>query len=343
MDARRVLYVDDDDGLRRLVERLLGRRGYDVVTAATGGQALDLVRAEPFDLVAVDHYMPEMDGLSTLTAIHQAVPGLPVVYVTGSEESSVAVAALKAGAAEYVVKSAGGDFVDLLEKAFDQALSKAKLERQKAEAEEALRISNERLHTLLREVNHRVANSLQLVSTMVGMQSRILTDEAARDALGDTQRRIDAIAQVHRNLYASDDVQSVAMDEYLAVLVRELEQTWSTEAAPRPIRLQAEPVRLQAEKALSLGVIVNELVTNACKYAYGEGVPGEVRIHFAREHSDGFRLTVEDDGCGMSLTDSPRGTGLGSKLITAMAKSLATSVTYDRAHKGVRASLSAAL
>ena len=341
MDERRVLYVDDDAGLRRLVERLLSRRGYDVVTAASGAEGLQLVQSREFDLVAIDHYMPEMDGIATLEALKGAAPGIPVVYVTGSEESSVAVAALKAGAAEYVVKSVGGDFVDLLEKAFDQALSKAELGRQKAAAEEALRVSNERLETLLREVNHRVANSLQLVSTMVGMQARVLSDDSAQYALTDTQRRIDAIAQVHRNLYASDDVQTVAMDEYLAALVTELEQTWSTKAAPRAIKLHAEPVRLHAEKALSLGVIVNELVSNACKYAYGKDVGGEVRVHFKRETGDAFRLTVEDDGCGMSHSELPRGTGLGSKLIKAMAKSLATSVDYDLSHSGVRASLSA--
>lgn len=340
---QRVLYVDDDAGLRRLIERLLARRGYHVVTAGSGVEALELARAQKFDLIAIDHYMPELDGLSTLEALKDIAADVPVVYVTGSEESSVAVAALKAGAAEYVVKSGGGDFVELLEKAFDQALSKAKLERQKAAAEEALRVSNERLQYLLREVNHRVANSLQLVSTMVGMQARLLAHDTAQDALSDTQRRIDAIAQVHRNLYSSEDVQTVAMDEYLAALVTELEQTWSTKAAPRSIKLQAEPVRVQAEKALSLGVIVNELVSNACKYAYGKDVSGEVRVHFSRAKANGFRLTVEDDGCGMSQSDSPRGTGLGSKLITAMAKSLSTSVDYDFSHRGVRATLTAAI
>ena len=90
-----------------------------------------------------------------------------MVYVTGSEESAVAVAALKAGAADYVVKSVGGDFVDLLEQAFAQALANARLRRDKEHAEAELVAANERLEALLREVNHRVANSLQLVTTMV--------------------------------------------------------------------------------------------------------------------------------------------------------------------------------
>lgn len=224
-EPRRILYIDDDPGLRRLVEKLLGRRGHTVVAAASGPEGIEAVRNSQFDLVAIDHYMPEMDGLATLAELRKLPDCPPVVYVTGSEESRIAVAALKAGAFEYVVKSTGDDFVDLLERSFSHALATLRLQRAKTEAEEALKASNERLQTLLHEVNHRVANSLQIVSNMVGMQARLLSDGPAREALADTERRVLAIAQVHRRLYASEDVQSVAMDEYLAALVAQLEET----------------------------------------------------------------------------------------------------------------------
>jgi two-component sensor histidine kinase len=340
---RRILYIDDDAGLRRLVQRLFERNGHTVVGAGNGPEGIALARDGGFDLIAVDHYMPQMDGLATLAELRKLPDCPPIIYVTGSEESMVAVAALKAGAAEYVVKSTSGDFVDLLEQAFSHALRKGRLEREKTAAEEALRVSNERLQTLLREVNHRVANSLQIVSTMVGMQARLLSDETARDALDDTQRRIDAIAQVHRRLYASNDVQSVAMDEYLAALIGQLQETWSSKDAPRTIHLAAEPLRLHTDKAVSLGVIVNELVSNACKYAYSNGTPGEIRVEFGRSGPEHFILSVEDDGCGLVPGASPKGTGLGSKLIAAMARSLSSEVHYDPAHRGVRATLQAPL
>jgi two-component sensor histidine kinase len=341
--ARRILYIDDDPGLRRLVEKLLARRGHTVVGAGSGAEGVEKVRSESFDLVGVDHYMPGMDGLDTVAELRKVPDCPPIIYVTGSDESSVAVAALKAGAADYVVKSMGDEFVDRLELAFSHALATVRLEREKAAAEEALKTSNERLQTLLREVNHRVANSLQLVATMVGMQARLINEPNARDALDDTERRIQAIAQVHRRLYSSDDVQTVAMDEYLAALVTELEDTWSTEHAPRAIRLTAEPLQLHADKALSLGVIVNELVSNACKYAYGPKDKGEIRVDFSRVGREQFRLSVEDDGPGLQADAAPRGTGLGSKLILAMAKALSTTVQYDATHSGVRAVVTAAI
>ncbi len=341
--SRNILYIDDDAGLRRLVSKLLGRRGHVVDTAEGGAEGIAKARVGNFDLIAVDHYMPGMDGLATLAALKRLPDCPPVIYVTGSEESKVAVAAIKAGAAEYVVKSAGDDFVDLLERAFGQALASVRLEREKTAAEDALRAANERLETLLKEVNHRVANSLQLVSTFIHMQSRGLVNDAAREALADTQRRIDAIAQVHRKLYTSDDVESIEMSDYLAAIVEELQGTWSTPDAPRNIRLVADSLRLHPDKAVSVGVIVNELVSNACKYAYDPASGGEIRVELSRADDKRFALLVEDDGIGMVAGDAPRGSGLGSKLVLAMAKSLAADFDYDPAHAGVRARLVAAV
>jgi two-component sensor histidine kinase len=340
--THRVLYIDDDAGLRRLAKRGLERRGYAVTTAEGGAEGLEAAMFGDFDLVAVDHYMPGMDGLATLEALRTLAAPPPVVYVTGSDEGRIAIAALKAGAADYVVKTVGDDFFDLLAAAFEQVLARSRLERAKAEAEADLRASNARLEALLGEVNHRVANSLQLVSAMVRLQSTALADPAAREALADTQRRIDAIAQVHRRLYTSSDVESVDMRDYLGALIDELTRTWSTDRRPRHLSLVAEPIRLKPDRAVSLGVIVTELVTNACKYAYGDAA-GEVRVALAPAGETYFRLTVEDDGAGMSPAAQPQGTGLGAKLIRAMTQSLGGDLAYDPAHRGVRATLTAAL
>ena len=346
-----VLYIDDDAGLRRLAARTLARHGFVVTVAEGGSEGVALASAQAFDLIAVDHYMPVMDGLETLKRLRALPAPPPVVYVTGSEEGRIAVAALKAGAADYVVKSVGSDFFDLLASAFVQVLDRSKLERDKAAAEGELRASNARLEALLSEVNHRVANSLQIVSAMVRMQATALEDAGARLALEDTQRRIAAIAQVHRRLYTSNDVEQVDMREYLGALVEELGETWSTSAAPRTLSLAADPIRLSTDRAVSLGVIVTELVSNACKYAYpssdGPGCGGEVRVSLIGDGDGHFRLAVEDDGVGMVADAAPRGTGVGTKLIRAMAQSLQTIVEYDtapaRTSPGVRATLRAAL
>jgi two-component sensor histidine kinase len=338
----RVLYIDDDPGIRRLASRALARRGFDVSCAEGGAEGVAMARSESFDLITVDHYMPGIDGIETLRQL-QALPHVPpVVYVTGSEEGRIAIAALKAGAADYVVKSVGEDFFDLLAASFDQVRARAQLELAKAAAEADLRASNARLEALLGEVNHRVANSLQLVSAMIGLQASALTDVNARAALEDTQRRIGAIAQVHRRLYSANDVESVDMREYLGALVEELATTLSGESGGHSLLCAADALRLPTDRAVSVGVIVTELVTNACKYAYPDG-NGDVRVLLKQDGEGSFLLAVEDDGCGMPEGVAPKGTGLGTKLIRVMAQSLQSVVNYEPRETGVRATLRASL
>ncbi len=340
---RRLLYIDDDAGLRRLVTRALEKRGFIVATAANGAEGLKMAAAGEYDLIAVDHYMPEMDGLETLKRLRQLPAPPPIVYVTGSEEGQVAVAALKAGAADYVVKAVGTDFFDLLAAALDQVRDRYRLERGKTLAEEQLRASNARLEALLREVNHRVANSLQLVIAMIRLQASALKDAEARQALEDTERRIDAIAQVHRRLYTTDDVEGVDMRDYLQALVDELGEAWASDEPRRALSLAAESIRLPTDRAVSMGVIVTELVSNAFKYAYAPTSPGEVRVSLTRDQGDAFVLAVEDDGVGMDPTPRVQGSGLGSRLIRAMAQSLKGTVEYDTNGGGVRAILRGAI
>ena len=336
-----ILYIDDDDALRRLVSRALARRGFHIDCAAGGVEGAAMAAGRRYDLIAVDHYMPDQDGLTTLQQIRRLPDPPPVIYVTGSEESRIAVAALKAGAIDYVVKTVGEEFFDLLARAIEQGIARVRILAEKDQAETRLRESNERLEAMLHEVNHRVANSLQLVSAFVYMQSRNATNEETRAALGDTQRRVAAIAQVHRRLYTGDSVDRVDMAEYLGSLLNDLEETWSTPEAPRRLSFVAEPIELATDKAVAVGVIVNELVSNACKYAYGEDAEGEVRVELKAE-GDKFLLRVEDEGCGMPADGEIKGTGLGSKLINAMAAILKSTVDYDTDHRGVRATLLAA-
>lgn len=341
----RLLYIDDDPGLCRLVERGLTRRGWQVATAQDGRSGERLAATERFDVIAVDHYMPGQDGVTTLTNLCALPDPAPVVYVTGADESRIAVAALKAGAADYVVKSASDDFLDLLSSALDQAIATVRLQAERDAAASALLFANAQLEevvtrqaALLREVNHRVANSLQLVSALVAMQANAVSDPSAKAALSDTQARLSAVMQVHKRLYTSDDVQSVDVGEYLRGLVAELENSLSAAGARRPIVLTAPPLQLDTDRAVSLGVMVAELVTNAHKYAYGPEESGEIRVSLT--HGDGEHLlVVEDDGAGIDLSAQPKGSGLGHKVIDAMARSLRSRVEYDPDHKGARALL----
>lgn len=314
--------------MRRLASRALGRKGYQVSLAASGSEGVAMAKAASFDLVAVDHYMPGQDGLSTLEAL-RAIPDCPpIVYVTGSEESRIAVAALKSGADDYVVKSVGEDFFDLLASSFEQVLERAQLRHARQAAEIELRASNARLEALLKEVNHRVANNLQMVMSFVALQSKSLSDPAAREALQKTQQRIATVAQVNRRLYTTNDVEFVAMDDYLAGLADDLSVAWSNGAGERRVVAAAEPLRIATDKAVALGMIANEWVSNACKYAYPHNEAGEIRISLVRAGPSSIELAVEDDGSGIPVEGGAKGTGLGTRLIDALARTHKAQVEY---------------
>jgi two-component sensor histidine kinase len=334
----RLLYIDDDRALARLVEKDLARHGVEVVWAEHGDAGLERLRNESFDACALDHYMPVRDGLDVLPDILALPEPPPVIYVTGAEDGRIAVGALRAGAADYVMKDVSEDFTALLRAAVGDAVSRRRLERDNARALEEVRQARDRAEALLREVNHRVGNSLQLVSSFMSLQHRQLTDEGARTALREAQARIEAVAHVHRRLYTSADVSTVAMDEYLTGLVEELSR--SVGAGDRNVRvvLDAEPMRVSTDQAVSLGVVVTELVTNAVKYAYAPGEAGEIRVHLRADGPQRGILVVEDDGAGMT-GEAPKGTGLGGKIISAMARGLSSAVEFDPAHQGVRARL----
>lgn len=293
-----------------------------------------MTRAGAFDLIAVDHYMPGQDGLATLEALRALPDCPPIVYVTGSEESRIAVAALKSGADDYVVKSVGEEFFDLLATSFEQVLERSKLRRDRKQAEIDLRASNARLEALLKEVNHRVANNLQMVMSFIALQAKSLPDDAARETLQKTQQRIATIAQVNRRLYTTDDVEFVAMDDYFAGLAADLSESWSTSVARRDVVAEVEPIKLCTDKAVALGMIANEWVSNACKYAYGATESGSVRIRLRASDEGSLELAVEDDGVGLPSNGAVKGTGLGTRLIEAMARTHRADVRYGASASG---------
>ncbi|MEJ1977899.1 MAG: response regulator [Acetobacteraceae bacterium] len=110
----RVLYIDDDPGICRLVQRHLERSGFEVRMAYEAEIGLAMARAEPFDAIALDHYMPGRDGLDVLADLRALPEAPPVIFVTAAEEPRIAVAALKAGAFDYVIKDVQGTFLEFL-------------------------------------------------------------------------------------------------------------------------------------------------------------------------------------------------------------------------------------
>lgn len=335
----RLLYIDDDVDFGRLVCNEFKRHGYLVEIAPNGEEGLACLRRGGVDVVALDHYMPGRDGLDTLAAIQGEPDPPPVIYVTGSEEGRVAIAALKTGATDYVIKDLEGEFLALLRAAIESALMQAKLRREKEAAEAELRAARDRFEALaaeravlLREVNHRVGNSLQLISSFLYTQSSASNQHDVKVALAAAECRVRAAARLHQRLYTSDDVRSVALDQYLEVLMRDIE---SSSSAMRPgwLSLEADPVMIDPDRAVAVGVIITELTINAMKHAYPSG-EGPVRVFLTKLFDSRKQLIIEDDGIG--LGSKPSQSGVGHLIIEAMADKLGATIAFDNSRPGTR-------
>jgi len=345
---RNVLYIDDDAGLRKLVERNLAREGVRVVCAASGEEGIKALASEEFDAIALDHYMPGLDGLETLERIHVIVNHPPVIFVTGAQDSRIAVAALKAGAFDYVVKDAQGEFIPLLFAAIKTAVEAMRLRRDKEAAEQEVREARDRFEALaaeramlMREVNHRVGNSLQLIASLLTLQGNAAAKPEVKSALVDATGRVLAVAQLHRRLYTSDDVQQVAVDQYLDGLIEDLRRSADNQELSQ-LSINAEPVNTHPDGAVAVGVIVNELVMNALKYAYPEKT-GPIRVVLKATGPETAVVSVDDDGVGFSDSDNPTSTGLGQRIIKAMASKINGIIVHEKKAPGTRITVSFSL
>src|SRR3979490_3182247 len=335
-----LLFIDDDEALARLVSRGLTRLGFKVVHAASGAQGRERLQQGGIGVVALDQYMPGPDGLETLERILAIPNAPPVVFVTASQDSKIAVTALKAGAVDYLVKDTQGDFLPLLHVAVESALKQALIRKARDDAEAEVHASRDRYaalaaerEMLLREVNHRVGNSLQIIASLLHLQANSSTEEDVKAALTNAMGRGAAVAAGHPRLYTSHDLKSVLLNQYLDALLEDLRRSAEGNRMSR-LTLKAEPTETDPDRAVAIGIIVNELVMNAVKYAYPDGA-GPIHVTLNGQGDD-LLLSIADDGVGLNVKSDPRSTGMGQRIVTAMAHKPDASVERDPNHAGTR-------
>ncbi len=337
-----VLFIDDDEALGHLVKKDLERHGFGAELASDGASGLKRIAAGGIDAVVLDHHLPDQEGLMILAEIQKLPDPPPVIYLTGAQDSNTAVAALKAGAADYLIKDVRGEFLALLRADIEAGIQSANLRRAKEAAEAETAAARDRYKALaqeravlLREVNHRVSNSLQLIASLLQFQARGATPEIT-DALMEAHGRVLAVAKVHRSLYTSPNVQSVSLHRYIEALAEDIENAAGDDDGGDSFTLVADPIEIEPDRAVAVGVMLTELVLNARKHAYPEG-NGPIRIRLQAVEPNRSVLSVEDDGVGLVNGHAPDSSGLGSIIIKAMAQKLGAELRYDPNHKGTRA------
>ena len=171
---------------------------------------------------------------------------------------------------------------------------------------------------LLRELAHRVANNFAVVATLIRTKAASVSDPQAKLVLNEAIEQVTVMARLHRLLHADDQVPTIDSERFIAELCQDLETSM---ACARPISIQSVAVsrQLPVAQAVPMGLIVNELITNAIKHAFPGGRSGTVCVSLGEEDEHRLRLTIEDDGVGFR---QPKSSGMGQRLVAALAEQL---------------------
>ena len=334
-----VLCVGNDDDVVHLMRRVFHNDGHDVEQASHPTSALERINRGGVDAVILALDPRRSSAMEFLRQVHCLADPPPVVYVTSTTDMQVAFEALKAGAASFVVRTFGPDFDVQLLAALQQSLVQARVHREMDRANTEAREQRDRVVALLDDVNHRVANSLALVVSLVRMQAAATPEASAKSVLAEVEARIVAVANLHRTLYtsATEDVLAVDLSAYLKALVEELRQSIATENKTVTLSPLTVGAQVNTERAVAIGIIASELIANAIKYAYPDGA-GEVRVRLERDPGGGLILIVEDDGIGFS-GGIDKNAGLGGRIVYAMTRTLEARLEYESPARGARAVL----
>ena len=340
---RRVLYIEDDAALGRLMQRRLDRAGYDVTVATDGAEGVREITRSRYDIVALDHYLPGMDGIAALGEIAQLSDPPPVVYVTGSDDSRVAVAALKAGAADYVFKDSSDNFFTLFIAAIEQALAQVELRHAKEAADEALRQAKEKAEQASREKSRLLAatgHDLKQPLSVIAMAVDRLAaraDERLHPTVQRADRALDTLARAFDALLQAARLESGVVAPrvgrvHMAPVLDELAQEWMPRAAEKGLRLRLVATEIEVETdSEMLRTILRNMIGNAIKYTDAGGI-----VVGCRRRGAQVLVQVTDTGIGISTEALPTiyeefrqidpgsrgGLGLGLSIVRGTAEAL---------------------
>jgi len=197
--------------------------------------------------------------------------------------------------------------------------SKADLKR----AEETIKASLREKEVLLKEIHHRVKNNLQIISSLLSLQSQYIKDKHVLEMFKDSQDRIRSMALIHEKLYGSRDLTRIDFAEYIKGLTKGLYRSYGVDPGRIGLNIKVENVSLRVDLAVPCGLIINELVSNALKYAFPPSWrgKGQIDISLSPTETNEIELVVQDNGIGMPEDLDIRQTeSLGLRLVTILVE-----------------------
>lgn len=314
-----LLVVDDEPITIRMLNNVLKTR-YQVQFAITGEEALAAVGANAPDLILLDISLPGIDGYEVCRLLRDnpATRDIPVIFLTRHDQRKEILHGFDVGGKDYVLKDAG--VMELIAR-IDTHLQ---IRRQQVALESAL----EQNRVLLREINHRVKNNLNVVCSLLNLQANQVKDPRDAELFAEARNRVSVMADIHEALYRSTTLCRITAGEFFTTIANKLIRAYDR----RDIHLQVDcgDLTLGMDELIPCGLIINELVTNSLKYAFPDGRQGVVSLALTPV-GPGLLLTVRDHGVGL-----PEGfviekaESLGLVLVNSLVKQLGGTLEIER-------------
>lgn len=192
----------------------------------------------------------------------------------------------------------------------------------------ALAVKNAENELLLKEIHHRVKNNLEMVSSLLKLQSVKTKDEAAKDVMQASQNRVQSMGIIHQKMYQGENLGSIEMLDYFKNLSENIIDAYGANDRVE-VSYDMQAIDLDVDTAVPIGLIVNELLTNSLKYAFPEDRNGKIQLSLQELEKNQLQLVVADNGIGQSEGSTPKGTGFGSQLVQLLTSQLQGSMQAD--------------
>ncbi len=191
--------------------------------------------------------------------------------------------------------------------------------------------------SLLKEIHHRVKNNLQMVSSLLSLQTKNTRSKAAIEALEEGKSRVKAMALIHQKLYQNEDLSVIEMQGYIESLINSVQSVFKKGGHNINITIDAEGVELDIDRAIPFGLILNELVSNSFKYAFPNDDKGKIYIHLRKELGQPGFFEYTDNGVGLPEdTDERTKSSMGIRLMNRLVNQLQSNLNIDKTSEGVR-------
>ncbi|MBE9070164.1 response regulator, partial [Leptolyngbya cf. ectocarpi LEGE 11479] len=316
--ATTVLIVDADSAMRLLLRVAMQREGLEIIEASSGQECLEIFQQQRPDLILMDAVMPEVDGFTCCTTLRKMAAGgdIPILMITSLDDPDSVNRAFEVGATDYLTKP------------IHWALLRHRVQRlqdmlKRQQAEYQIKVSLREKEALLKEIHHRVKNNLQIISSLLELQSYSIKDRKILDLFRESQNRVRLMALVHEKLYQSNNLGKVSFLEYVKTLSSYLLHSYQVNSNDIEVIINIDDISLDIDTAVPCGLIINELMSNALKYAFSQTKKGIINIETNRATKNQFSLIFQDNGVGISQDlDIYQTETLGLQLVASLADQL---------------------